>query len=84
MRNLQLNFDWHYIGQKYYLKGEDFTKFCGLLRIYELYRLLHKIYVRRFFFNDVTFLQLKNSNFEVCNFSGFHLAQKLLFVRGHT
>ena len=34
MRNLPLTFDWHYIGQKY---GEDFAKFCGLLRIYELY-----------------------------------------------
>ena len=34
MRNLHLTFDWHYIGQKY---GGDFTKFCGLLRIYELY-----------------------------------------------
>ena len=28
-------FDWHYIGQKL---GEDFAKFCGLLRIYELYK----------------------------------------------
>ena len=27
-------FDWHYIGQK---EGEHFAKFCGLLRIYELY-----------------------------------------------
>ena len=34
MRNLHLTFDWHYIGQK---QGEDFAKFCGLLRIYELY-----------------------------------------------
>jgi hypothetical protein len=32
LRNLPLTFDWHYIGQKY---GEDFAKFCGLLRIYE-------------------------------------------------
>ena len=31
--NLPLTFDWHYIGQKL---GEDFAKFCGLLRIYEL------------------------------------------------
>ena len=31
MRNLHLTFDWHYIGQKL---GEDFAKFCGLLRIY--------------------------------------------------
>ena len=32
MQNLLLNFDWHYIEQK---KGEDFAKFCGLLKIYE-------------------------------------------------
>ena len=29
-----LTFDWHYIGQKF---GGVFSKFCGLLRIYELY-----------------------------------------------
>ena len=34
LRNLHLTFDWHYIGKKH---GEDFAKFCGLLRIYELY-----------------------------------------------
>ena len=33
-RNLQRRFDWHYIGQIY---SGDFAKFCGLLRIYELY-----------------------------------------------
>ena len=33
LQNLHLTFDWHYIGQK---EGEDFAKFCGLLRIYEL------------------------------------------------
>ena len=27
-------FDWHYKGQ---VIGGDFAKFCGLLRIYELY-----------------------------------------------
>jgi hypothetical protein len=37
----------------------------------------HVTVYRYVFFNDVTFLQLKNSNF-----SGFHLAQKLLFVTG--
>ena len=31
LRNLHLIFDWHYIGTT----GGDFTKFCGLLRIYE-------------------------------------------------
>ena len=39
LRNLHLTFDWHYIGQKL---GEDFAKFCGLLRIYELYQWLQK------------------------------------------
>ena len=34
MRNLHQLFDWQYIGQ---IIGEDFAKFCGLLRIYELY-----------------------------------------------
>ena len=32
MQNLHLTFHWHYIGQNY---GEDFVKFCGLLRLYE-------------------------------------------------
>ena len=34
MQNRPFTFDWHYIKQKL---GEDFAKFCGLLRIYELY-----------------------------------------------
>ena len=34
MRNLPLTFDCMYCSQKL---GEDFAKFCGLLRIYELY-----------------------------------------------
>ena len=34
MRNLHLTFDRMYCIQKL---GEDFAKFCGLLRIYELY-----------------------------------------------
>ena len=34
LRNLHLLFDWHYIGQ---MIGGYFAKFCGLLRIYELY-----------------------------------------------
>ena len=29
-------FDWQYIGQ---IIGGDFEKFCGLLRIYEFYRI---------------------------------------------
>ena len=33
LRNLHRKFDWHYIGQIY----GDFAKFCGRLRIYELY-----------------------------------------------
>ena len=34
LRNLPLTFDYSTYNQKL---GEDFTKFCGLLRIYELY-----------------------------------------------
>ena len=34
LRNLCQLFDWQYIGQ---IIGGDFAKFCGLLRIYELY-----------------------------------------------
>ena len=34
MRNIHLRFDQYYIGKIY---GGDFAKFCGLLRIYELY-----------------------------------------------
>ena len=37
LRNLGQLFDWQYIGQKI---GGDFAKFCGLLKIYELYFLL--------------------------------------------
>ena len=36
MRNLLQLFDWQYVGQ---IIDGDFTKFCGLLRIYELYYL---------------------------------------------
>ena len=35
LRNRHQLFDWQYIGQTI---GGDFAKFCGLLRIYELYR----------------------------------------------
>jgi hypothetical protein len=34
LRNLHHRFDWHYIGQIY---GGDFAKYCGLLRIHNLY-----------------------------------------------
>ena len=34
LQNLRQLFDWQYIGQ---IIGGDFAKFCGLLRIYELY-----------------------------------------------
>ena len=33
MRNFHLTFDWHYLHKL----GGDFSKYCGLLRIYELY-----------------------------------------------
>ena len=35
LRNLHQLFDWYYIRQ---IIGGDFAKFCGLLRIYELYK----------------------------------------------
>ena len=34
LQNLHQLFDWQYTGQ---IIGGDFAKFCGLLRIYELY-----------------------------------------------
>ena len=39
MQNLHRIFDRYYIGQIF---GGDFAKFCGLLRMYELYQ---KVYV---------------------------------------
>ena len=39
LRKLHCRFDWHYIGQIY---GGDFAKFCGLLRISELYLVVQK------------------------------------------
>ena len=41
LRNLPLTFDYSTYGQKL---GEDFAKFCGLLRIYELYIIETKIH----------------------------------------
>ena len=35
LQNLHCRFDWHYVGQIY---GGDIVRFCGLLRIYELYQ----------------------------------------------
>ena len=35
LRNLHQSFYWQYVGQ---IIGGDFAKFCGLLRIYKLYR----------------------------------------------
>ena len=46
-------FDWHYIGQIY---GGDFTKFCGLLRTYELYYPPH--HYKWLIFNPLSFLDL--------------------------
>ena len=45
MRNLHQLLDWQYIGQ---IIGGDFAKFCGLLRIYELYQInkLHGFILR--------------------------------------
>ena len=51
MGNLPLTFDCMYCSQKL---GEDFAKFCGLLRMYELYKKkrrmgLHKGFANFFF-----------------------------------
>ena len=59
MRNLHQLFDWQYIGQ---IICGDFAKFCGLLRIYELYhvdmhRSLQSIFFRQ---NDACTLSLTN------------------------
>ena len=40
LQNLLLTFDYSTYSQKL---GEDFAKFCGLLRIYELYLLLKQV-----------------------------------------
>ena len=42
LRNLHCRFDRHYIGQIY---CGDFAKFCGLLRIYELYLPFYWIFI---------------------------------------
>ena len=41
LRNLPLTFDYSTYGQKL---GEDLAKFCGLLRIYELYHIRKKMW----------------------------------------
>jgi hypothetical protein len=39
LQNLHQLFDWQYIGQ---IIGGNFAKFCGLLRIFELYYIAHR------------------------------------------
>ena len=46
MQNLDLPFDWHYIGQK---EGRDFAKFCGLRRLYELYMSAQENFLNKLF-----------------------------------
>ena len=55
MLNLHLTFDYSTYSQKF---GEDFAKFCGLLRIYELYAgIVHKnLYALAYFDNFLSFL----------------------------
>ena len=55
MRNLHLTFDCMYCSQKL---GEDFTKFCGLLRIYELY-LYQSKFLKHFYNLYAFYLWLK-------------------------
>ena len=49
LQNLHQLFDWQHIGQ---LIGGDFAKFCGLLRIYELYE---TIFCKKHFFSNFYF-----------------------------
>ena len=51
LRNLQCRFDWHYIEQIY---GGDFAKFCGLLRMFELYNLSKIMYSLRIHVTKMT------------------------------
>ena len=51
MRNLYRRFDCYYIRQIY---GEDISKFCGLLRIYELY--FHQTFQANDFLSFFNFL----------------------------
>ena len=46
LRNLHLTFDYSTYSQKL---SEDFAKFCGLLRIYELYYVGEKMFRKKFF-----------------------------------
>ena len=56
MRNLHHRFDRYYIGQVY---GGDFSKICGLLRIYELYWFLYLfVHILRFIYPSTTLLIL--------------------------
>ena len=41
LRNLYQLFDWQYIGQ---IIGRDFAKFCGLIRMYELLKIIFFIF----------------------------------------
>ena len=52
LRNLHQLFDWQYIGQ---IISGDFAKFCGLLRIYELYgQTLYLIGIKNKLFLDIS------------------------------
>ena len=50
-----LTFEWHYIEQKL---GEDFAKFCGLLRIYELYKTESRLQYGNNFWRLLHYIQL--------------------------
>ena len=51
MRNLHQLFDWQDIGQ---IIGGDLAKFCGLLRIYELYE-------KESFLDFLTFIDIEEA-----------------------
>ena len=64
MRNLHLTFDHSTYSQKL---GEDFAKFCGLLRIYELFVKPFRRSLVEFEFNSAQICQkdlIKNSDLQ--------------------
>ena len=50
MQNIHLTFDGYYIGYK---SGGDFEKFCGLLRIYELYKYVFPYFISQQFLQSI-------------------------------
>ena len=66
LQNIYWRFDWRYIEQIY---SGDFPKFCGLLRIYELYKHLKNS-------SGYNILKLQKDGAQWCN-----MASVRLFIR---